>query len=285
MTATFFDLSKVYPDTADLALLLDQIDDLKKCLDSFRPLNPAQLGNLQAAWDIEYTYESNRIEGNTLTLQETGLVISEGITIGGKRLHEHLAAINHQEAIDYIRALATGLTELNAYQVNAIHALILRGIDPAGTGLYRTVPVTISGARHVPPQPFLIHKLMEELFIFYSGQKDALHPVLLAAEMHRRLVTIHPYIDGNGRTARLVMNLILLRHGYPIANISADQRLAYYNALETAQVAGDAGDFQRLIANVEKTSFVKFLEMVSGNVGADAEGKGQYFFERVKDHL
>jgi len=285
MTATFFDLSKVYPDTADLATLLDQIDDLKKCLDSFRPLNPAQLGNLQTAWDIEYTYESNRIEGNTLTLQETGLVIGEGITVGGKRLHEHLAAINHQEAIGYIRALATGPAELNAYQVNAIHALILRGIDPAGAGLYRTVPVTISGARHVPPQPFLIDKLMEELFIFYSEQKDVLHPLLLAAEMHRRLVTIHPYIDGNGRTARLVMNLILLRHGYPIANLSADQRLAYYNALEEAQLTGDAGDFQRLIANVEKTSLVKFLEMVSGNVGADAEGKGLYFFERIKDHL
>jgi hypothetical protein len=182
MTPTFFDLSKIYPVTADLAVLLDQIDDLKKCLDSFRPLNPAQAGNLQGAWDIEYTYESNRIEGNTLTLQETGLVVSEGITAGGKRLHEHLAAINHQEAIGYIREFAAGQTELNAYQVNAIHALILRDIDPASPGQYSSVPVTISGARHAFPQPFLIQKLMEELFIFYSEQKDALHPVLLAAE-------------------------------------------------------------------------------------------------------
>ena len=285
MTPVFFDLSKVYPDTTEVPALLAQLDDLKKCLDSFRPLNPAQLKNLQGAWDIEYTYESNRIEGNTLTLQETDLVINEGITVGGKRLNEHLEAINHKEAIDYIRELATGQTELNEYTLNAVHALILRGIDQDNAGKYRSVPVTISGAKHVPPQPFLVKKLMEDLFIFYNEKKSTLHPVQLAAEMHERLVTIHPYIDGNGRTSRLVMNFILLQHGYPIANISADQRIAYYNALEKAQVEHDTTDFHRLIAKTEKTSLVKYLEMVSGNIGEDAEGKGLYFFERIKDYL
>jgi Fic family protein len=284
-TPAFFDISKVYPDANELPTLLNQVDDLKKCLDSFRPLNLAQVKNLQGAWDIEYTYESNRIEGNTLTLQETSLVISEGITIGGKRLNEHLEAINHKEAIDYIRALATGQTALDEYTLNVIHALVLRGIDQDNAGKYRSVPVTISGAKHVPPQPFLVKKLMEDLFIFYNEKKSMLHPVQLAAEMHERFVTIHPYIDGNGRTSRLVMNLILLQHGYPIANISADQRIDYYNALEKAQVEHDAADFHRLIAKTEKTSLVKYLEMVSGNVGDDAEGKGLYFFERIKDYL
>lgn len=285
MTPAFFDLSKVFPEADDLPTLLDQLDDLKNCLDSFRPLNPAQVRNLQGAWDIEYTYESNRIEGNTLTLQETGLVISEGITIGGKRLNEHLEAINHKEAIDYIRELANGQSELNEYTLNSIHALILRGIDQENAGKYRAVPVTISGAKHVPPQPFLVPKLMEDLFVFYGNEKSTLHPVQLAAEMHERLVNIHPYVDGNGRTSRLLMNLILLQHGYPIANISADQRIAYYNALEKAQVGGDASDFHRLVARTEKASLFKYLEMVSGNVGDDAEGKGLYFFERIKGYL
>lgn len=285
MTPVFFDLSQAFPDVGGLPALLDQLDDLKKCLDSFRPLNPAQLRNLQDAWDIEYTYESNRIEGNTLTLQETGLVISEGITIGGKRLSEHLEAINHKEAIDYIRDLAQQQSVLSAYELNTIHAIILRGIDRDNAGKYRAVPVTISGARHIPPQPFLVPKLMEDLFVFYDEQKNALHPLLLAAAMHERLVTIHPYIDGNGRTSRLLMNLILLQHGYPVANIPADQRIDYYNALEKAQGGGDASDFQRLVAKTAKASLFRYLEMVSGNVGEDAKGKGLYFFERIKDYL
>jgi Fic family protein len=283
--AAFFDLSKVYPDTQDILVLLEQLDDLKKCLDSFRPLNPAQIKNLQEAWDVEYTYESNRIEGNTLTLQETSLVINEGITIGGKRLNEHLEAINHKDAIAYIRELASGQMKLNEYTLNSIHALILKGIDQGNAGKYRSVPVTISGAKHVPPQPFLILTLMEDLFRFHDIEKDRMHPVLLAAEMHVRLVTIHPWIDGNGRTSRLLMNLILLQYGYPIANIAADQRITYYNALEKAQVGHDKTDFHRLVAETEKRSLFKYLQMVSGNVGEDARGKGFYFYERIKDYL
>lgn len=126
---------------------------------------------------------------------------------------------------------------------------------------------------------------MGDLFVFYRNGKGIFHPVQLAAEMHERLVTIHPYIDGNGRTSRLLMNLILLQNGYPIANISADQRIAYYTALEKAQVGGDASDFQRLVARTEKASLFKYLEMISGNVGDDAGGKGLYFFERIKDYL
>ena len=285
MTPALFDLSVEFPDTDALPALLAQLDDIKQCLDSFRPFNPAQLTNLQRAWDIEYTYDSNKIEGNTLSLQETALVVNEGLTIGGKRLDEHLEAINHQEAIDYIRDLATGQCELNEYKLNAIHALILRGIDQQHAGRYRTVPVVILGSKHTPPQPFLVPKLMEDLLLFYGNEKHALHPVQLAAEMHLRLVTIHPYVDGNGRTSRLLMNLILLQHGYPIANISSEQRNDYFHALEAAHLSGDASEFHRLVARTEKAALFRYLHMVSGNIGTDAEGKGQYFFERIQDYL
>ena len=287
MKPVFFDLSKVYPDTNEIPELINQLDLLKKCLDSFRPLNTAQLRNLQDAWDTEYTYESNRIEGSSLTLQETSLVINEGITIGGKSMREHLEAINHKEAINYIRELSDHDTALNEYMVNAIHALVLQGIDRDNAGKYRSVPVTILGAKHVPPQPFMVPKLMEEYFIFFEAEKNTLHPVLLAAELHERLVTIHPWIDGNGRTSRLVMNLTLLRHGFPLANISGEmnERQAYYSALENAQVENDPSDFHRLIAKSVKKSLFSYLQMISNNIGADAEGKGFYFYEQIKNYI
>lgn len=287
MKPVYFDLSKVYPDTDNVGELLNQLDDLKKCLDSFRPLNAAQVQNLQEAWDTEYTYESNRIEGNTLTLQETSLVINDGITIGGKSMREHLEVINHKEAINHIRELADKNTALNEYVLNSIHSLVLMGIDRENAGQYRRVPVTISGAKHVPPQPFMVPKLMEDYFLFYEANKDTLHPVQLAADLHEKLVTIHPWIDGNGRTSRLVMNLTLLRHGFPIANISGEmsERLSYYSSLESAQVDNDSADFYRLIAKVVKKSLFAYLQMVSTNGGEDADGKGLYFYEKINKYI
>lgn len=282
-----FDFSKVYPDTPDLPALLAQVDDLKKCLDSFRPLNPAQAANLQGVYDLEYTYESNRIEGNTLTLRETHLVVDKGLTIGGKPLRDHLEAINHQEAIQYIRDLSDKENPFNEFILKSIHSLILRSIDPPHAGVYRGVPVEIRGSKHLPPQPYLVPKLMEDYFFFYEEAKDRLHPVLLASEMHERLVTVHPFIDGNGRTARLVMNLLLLRNGYPIANISADraEREAYYDALEAKQIGGSLDDFHRLILRTVKASFFRYLDAASGGIGEEEERKGGYFFERIKDAL
>jgi fido (protein-threonine AMPylation protein) len=282
-----FDFSEVYPDTSKIKVLLEQVDDLKKCLDSFRPLNPSQAANLQGAFDIEYTYDSNRIEGNTLTLMETHLVINKGLTIGGKRLEEHLEAINHKEAIDFIRDLVSKNEELTEYNLKSIHALILRGIDSNNAGTYRQVPVYISGSTFVPPQPYLVPKMMEDYFLFYGDKKNEIHPVLLASEMHGRLVTIHPFIDGNGRTSRLVMNLTLLRNGYPIANISGDarERENYYNALQTKQTGGSLDDFHRVILRSVKDGFFRYLSAVAGGVGKEEEAKGSFFFERVKPFL
>lgn len=231
----------------ELDSLLAQIDGLKTRLDAARPLTSEQL---QQALDIEYTYESNRIEGNTLTLRETDLVVNKGLTVGGKSMREHLEAINHYEAILYIRELATHGATLDEREVRHIHALVLRGIDRNNAGCYRSLPVMIAGSRHVPPQPWAVPKLMEDYGLWLSGESLKLHPVVRAAEAHERLVTIHPFIDGNGRTSRLVMNLILLASGYAIANIpgDTDSRRAYYDALEKANLEADKTDFLTLIS-------------------------------------
>lgn len=246
----------------NLIAILDEIDILKTKLDQFRQFDSYRIAQ---ALELEYTFESNRIEGNTLTLRETDLVINEGLTISGKSMREHLEAINHQEAIAYIKHLMEKNTSLNEREVLSIHNLILRGINPEDAGRYRKVQVMIKGSSFMPPQPFLVSKEMEDFFIWYETNKNSLHPIVLAAELHERLVTIHPFIDGNGRTSRLVMNLILLQNGYVIANIKGDyeSRIKYYNALETAQTKNDKGDFLIFVAQIEKESLERYLEIIS----------------------
>ncbi len=233
--------------------ILIEIDQLKNKLNTLRHLQSYKVAQ---ALDIEYTYESNKIEGNTLTLQETTLVIEKGLTIGGKPLTEHLEATNHYFAIEFIKQIVKDKTPFTPFILLQIHQLILQGIDNHNAGKYRNVQVLISGAKHVPPQPYLVPKQMEDFFIWYNENKDILHPVILSAELHERLVTIHPFIDGNGRTSRLIMNLILLQHGYTIAILKGDveNRLKYYNALEIAQTQDNKQPFIELIAeNVRNT--------------------------------
>lgn len=246
----------------NLQNLLNEIDVLKKKLDTFREFDSFRIAQ---ALELEYTFESNRIEGNTLTLRETDLVINEGLTISGKSMREHLEAINHVEAIGYIKQLMERNFPFNERELLSVHNLILRGIIPEDAGRYRRVQVMIKGSSHMPPQPFIVPKEMEDYFIWYSENKGKLHPVILAAEMHERLVTIHPFIDGNGRTSRLVMNLILLQNGYVIANIKGDydSRMSYYQALETAQTSGNKEDFLLFIAQIEKECLERYLGIIS----------------------
>ena len=245
----------------NLTNLLEEIDVLKAKLDQFRLFDSYRIAQ---ALELEYTFESNRIEGNTLTLRETDLVINEGLTISGKSMREHLEAINHQEAIAYIKHLMEKNTTLNEREVLSIHNLILRGIHPEDAGRYRKVQVMIKGSSFMPPQPFIVAKEMEDFYIWYETNKKKLHPVILAAEMHERLVTIHPFIDGNGRTSRLIMNLILLQHGYVIANIKGDYdtRMKYYNALEKAQTLNNKNDFLLFVALIEKQSLERYLQII-----------------------
>ncbi len=245
----------------NLLSILNEIDALKVKLDQFRQFDSHRITQ---ALELEYTFESNRIEGNTLTLRETDLVINEGLTISGKSMREHLEAINHQEAIAYIKQLMEKNNSLNEREVLAIHNLILRGIMPEDAGRYRRVQVMIKGSSFMPPQPFMVSKEMEDYFIWYETNKNALHPIVLAAELHERLVTVHPFIDGNGRTSRLIMNLILLQNGYVIANIKGDydSRMKYYSALETAQTKNNKEDFLLFVAQIEKESLERYLEII-----------------------
>ena len=245
----------------NVSIILTEIDVLKAKLDKFRQFDSYRIAQ---ALELEYTFESNRIEGNTLTLREIDLVINEGLTISGKSMREHLEVINHQEAIAYIKHLVEKNTTLNEREVLSIHNLILRGINPEDAGRYRRVQVMIKGSSFMPPQPFMVSKEMEDYYIWYETNKNILHPIILAAELHERLVTIHPFIDGNGRTSRLVMNLILIQNGYVIANIKGDydSRMQYYNALETAQTKNNKEDFLLFIAQSEKESLERYLEII-----------------------
>lgn len=250
-----------YQAKDNLEILLNEIDDLKIKLNEYRKLDSYRISQ---ALELEYTFESNRIEGNTLTLRETDLVVNEGITISGKTMREHLEAINHKEAINYLKELIQKYSDFSERDLLQLHALILKGIDTKYAGNYRDVQVMINGSRHLPPQPYIIKKQMEELFFWYEAHKNQLHPVVLAAELSERLVTIHPFIDGNGRTSRLIMNLILLKNGYVIANIKGDSenRLKYYQALENAQVEDKKEGFHLFVANEELQALKRYCTIL-----------------------
>ncbi|WP_195660834.1 Fic family protein [Bacteroides nordii] len=250
----------------DINVMLKEVDVQKEQLSALRPLPEEALKKIQDALDIEYTYESNRIEGNTLTLQETALVVNEGVTISGKSMREHLEAINHAEAISYIKDIAKQDIEISERTIKEIHALILHGIDRENAGRYRTVPVMISGSTHMPPQPYLIEKQVEDFILrLKQMEMEKVHPVLIAAYLHDELVRIHPFIDGNGRTSRLLMNLYLLRHGYVIITLkgSNDAKVNYYKALEKSHTEQLPEDFKKLVVEAEIAALRKYLSIMA----------------------
>lgn len=251
----------------NLNTILSEIDALKAKLATLRPLPSNALEKIQEALEIEYTYESNRIEGNTLTLQETALVINEGITISGKSMREHLEAINHAEAIDFIKDIAKNSIEITERLIKEIHAIILHGIDRENAGKYRNVSVMISGSQHLPSQPYLIEGQMEAFITEYNKKIEAkVHPILIAAYLHDELVKIHPFIDGNGRTSRLLMNLYLLSKGYVVVSLKGDNesKRAYYMSLEKSHTENNPIDFYTLVADNEKEALSRYLHILQG---------------------
>jgi len=247
---------------------LSEIDILKKELDSCRPLNEMQVKSLKNYYDIELTYNSNAIEGSTIDYNETKIILLDGITIGGKSTREHLETINHKESIDYIEEIAKQETkEITRVDVLGIHRIILTGIDTQNAGKYRAYEVYVKkgdGSRFYFPNPAQVPNLMDDFF-FWLKENSAMHPVLLSAEAHYRLVSIHPFIDGNGRTARLLMNLILLQNGYTPAVIKMADRKKYIEAIETART-NNMTDFYNLILDAEKESLEVYLETIKKNI-------------------
>lgn len=229
------------------------LDAKRARLQALRPLDAARLRALDFALkplETELIAASNQIEGNTLTVRETELVIAKGLTIGGKPLRDHLEAINHRAALDYVQEIAARREPLSQFNIKSVHQLILTRLNDEWAGRYRNVPVRIAGSRHVPP-PFLqVAEQMDELERFLLSQEAALHPVHFAADAHEKLATIHPFVDGNGRTSRLLMNLVLLRGGFPLVSIPGDAaaRLNYYDALEATQTGDEPGAFRAFIA-------------------------------------
>ena len=260
----------------DLDGLLVEIDRLKGWLDAFRPLPRDVVVELKQRWDVRFTYHSNAIEGNTLTQSETELVLSRGITIGGKTLQEHLEVVGHKDAIDYIEELASAEMPIGEWEIRTIHRLILRAIAPEEAGRYRQLDVRAAGTEFHYPAHYLVDDLMAEFVAWMAIARGQLHPVQYAAEAHLRFVSIHPFRDGNGRSGRLLMNLLLLRAGLPIVVISQGDRLAYINGLVAAQQGGANEALVTLVANGVKASLVEILAVVA--TAGTSRGRGEGFY-------
>lgn len=229
--------------------LLDELTAKKARLDKLQPLPEPQIKNLDEWYRVELTYTSNAIEGNTLSRRETALVVDKGLTIQGKSLIEHLEAVNHAEAVDFIRELATKTKpkDITKDTLLDIHRTILKRIDDSNAGRFRTVPVRVTGSRTVFPNYLRVPEMIDEFIEELHKTAKTVHPAHTAAFAHYRFVSIHPFVDGNGRTSRLLMNLILEQEGYPPAIIRKEDRLKYIEALEQAQTGGSTDDFYKLV--------------------------------------
>lgn len=216
--------------------LFAEVDMLKAELDKRLPLTQGELQRLCDEFLIEYTYNSNAIEGNTLTLQETALVL-EGITVDKKPLKDHLEAVGHRDAFLYVQHLVKNKVPFSETIIKQIHTLVLMD-RPEDRGVYRRIPVRIMGFCHVPPDPILIPEQMENLIAEFAGNKK-LHPIERAALFHLKFEGIHPFVDGNGRTGRLILNLMLMQAGYPPINVKYSDRKRYYEAFSKYYMFND----------------------------------------------
>ena len=238
--------------------LLSQIDCKKKELDGKRPLTEGELTRLNEEFTVEYTYNSNAIEGNTLTLRETDLVL-RGLTIDQKPLKDHMEAVGHKEAFDFVSELVKEKCEINERVIKQIHYLVLAD-KKDDRGVYRRLPVRIMGAAHEPVQPYLIVPKMEELLRNYLASEE--HIVTKLARFHIEFEGIHPFIDGNGRTGRLLVNLELMKAGYPPIDIKFTDRIAYYNAFDEYHVKHNLKAMESLFAKYINERLDIYLKML-----------------------
>ena len=224
--------------------LLTAIDRKKAELDQCRPLTEGEVARLTEEFTVEYTYNSNAIEGNTLTLRETDMVL-RGLTIDKKPLKDHMEAVGHKEAFDFVRELVRENTPITERVVQQIHYLVLAD-KKDDRGVYRRVPVRIMGAAHEPLQPYLIAPQMEQLMMRYANSSE--HIITKLARFHIEFEGIHPFIDGNGRTGRLLVNLELMKAGFPPIDIKFTDRIAYYNAFDEYYVKHNLSAMENLLA-------------------------------------
>ncbi|MEE4213357.1 MAG: Fic family protein [Parvularcula sp.] len=251
--------------------MIKEIEKKKALLDERRPLTPGTLAQLDAWYDVELTYTSTAIEGNTLTRSETAIVLEKGVTVRGKPLKDHLEITDHKEALDYVRTLAAREEKLSERDVRDLHRLVLGRSNREDAGQYALVQRFIQGSTVAFPPPAEIPALMGAL-----GQwlQEADATPENAFEAHLRLVTIHPFVDGNGRTARLLMNLVLLKGGYPPVIVAPEHRPDYIDALEASQLHGDGEPYRVFMFERLDESFDAYLDATSKELEARPGGPG-----------
>lgn len=248
---------KVIP--SEYSALFARVDALKAELGKRRPLTQGELKRLQEEFLVEFTYNSNAIEGNTLTLRETALVL-EGVTIDKKPLKDHLEAVGHRDAFLYVEQLVTDKVAISEKVIKDIHSLVLMD-RPDDKGVYRRIPVTIMGAYHEPPQPYLVPVRMEQ---FVAAQKETKrHPIECAALFHLDFEGIHPFIDGNGRTGRLILNLMLMQQGYPPIDVKFSDRKQYYECFDNYYKDKTATPMVKLVAEYLEERLGRYLEILN----------------------
>ncbi len=238
--------------------ILEQIDRKKTELDGRRPLTEGEVERLNEEFIVEYTYNSNAIEGNTLTLRETDLVL-RGLTIDRKPLKDHMEAVGHKEAFDYVRELVAKNIPISERVIKDIHYLVLAD-KKDDRGVYRRVPVRIMGAQHEPLQPYLIEPKIEQLLQDFVGSTE--HIVTKLARFHIEFEGIHPFIDGNGRTGRLLVNLELMKAGYPPIDIKFTDRIKYYDAFDEYHVKHNLSAMENLFAGYINARLDKYLKIL-----------------------
>ena len=252
-------MAKIRYGWSMLQALKDRIERSKVELDRSSPLSTAALAQLQKHYDVELTYTSNAIEGNTLTLRETAEVIEHGITVGGKSLRDHLEAVDHYQALQWMRRTAAAATALGEDTVRELHRRIVARSQSEIAGQYSELPLRIAGSPVIFPNPLKVPQLMQE----FGGWLSAASPnpeTAFAAHFH--LTAIHPFGDGNGRTARLLMNLLLIRGGYPPVAVRPEDRKAYLDALERGSLAEDLAPFQLLMHERLEATLADYVSAV-----------------------
>lgn len=239
--------------------MFEKIDTLHKEIASHRPLTTGELMRLQEEFLVSFTYNSNAIEGNTLTLQETALVL-EGITIDQKPLKDHLEAVGHRDAFQYVLEMVQQKENLSERLIREIHSLVLIN-QPQDKGVYRRVPVTIMGSGYEPVQPYLIPVRMEQLLVRYHEEKF-LHLVERVALFHLEFEAIHPFIDGNGRTGRLLVNLELMKAGHPPIDIKFADRRRYYDCFYNYHLTVHPKAMTSLFASYLEQELERYLSIL-----------------------
>ena len=252
-------------DLNNLNPVIERLYEKKALLDKGRPLQASALQRIKEDITVEWTYNSNSIEGNTLSLRETKMVLEEGITVKGKSLREHFEVYNHKKAIDYLQTLVNANYKMTGGDILSLHGFVMRSIEDEFAGRIRNGGVRIIGANFTPPNAAKVSGLFDELIDFTNTNPPKFNDILLATIFHHRFVWIHPFFDGNGRTVRLAMNLLLMRKGFPPAVILKNDRAKYYDALNQANKGGYKKLCLLMIQSLERSLNIYLNAMPGSN--------------------